>query len=220
MSQFRTLMFDLDGTLTDSALGITRSLQHAVDAMGGQTYEQQHLRSFIGTPLDIVLQQLLPAASSNEIKTAVDHYRERFCVTGLFENALYDGIIEMLRAVRHSSERMLLVTAKPEPLAERIIEHFELGEFFDVIYGSQFDGTHSDKCDLITHVLAIEKIDKPTAVMIGDRNHDVAGARKNGVAAIGVLWGYGSREELAEHEPVALVEKPGEICCKVGQGVK
>jgi phosphoglycolate phosphatase len=209
-------MFDLDGTLTDSAPGIIGCLQHAVDAMGGPTFAEEHLRSFIGTPLDIVLQDLLPAASKEEVLTAVGHYRERFCVTGLFENTLYEGIPEMLATVRASAERVLLVTAKPKPLADRIIEHFELGEFFDVIYGSHFDGTHADKCDLITHVLATEQIDKPTAIMIGDRHHDVAGALKNDVAAIGVLWGYGSREELAEHQPLALIEHPEEICHRVG----
>jgi phosphoglycolate phosphatase len=211
-----TILFDLDGTLTDPFEGITRSIQHAVEKMGGQAPDTEDLRWCIGPPLWDSFKVLLGTEDKAELDRAVAYYRERYTVTGLFENSLIEGIPELLTALRKSGMVLHVCTSKPHSYAGRIVQHFGLSEFFGKVYGSELDGTRSAKAELIAHILGEENIASSETVMVGDRKHDLVGANANDVAGIGVLWGYGSREELAAEHPVLIAETPGDIAAHFG----
>jgi phosphoglycolate phosphatase len=206
-----TLLFDLDGTLTDSAPGITRCLAHAFERLGLATPLEAELRGCIGPPLDHSFRRLLATQDDALVQRAIDFYRERFRLHGMYENSVYDGIPEALARLRASGERMLVVTAKPAGFAREIVRHFALGEFFDAVYGPSEDGVLHDKAELIAYVLRAERLAPERSIMIGDRAHDVLGARANGARAIGALWGYGSRDELTQAGAHALAANPGDL---------
>ncbi len=163
----------------------------------------------IGPPLHDSFATLVPSADSTEILALIAKYRERFSVTGLLENVLIDGIPEIFEALK--DRRHFLATSKPHVFAKRILRHFGLEKFFTAIHGSEFSGERSDKADLIRHVLVTEKIDVAAAVMIGDRMHDVIGAKKAGLECYGVLWGYGSRNELETAGAAKIFAQPDEL---------
>ncbi|TYC65480.1 HAD family hydrolase [Stappia sp. BW2] len=211
-----TILFDLDGTLTDPFEGITRSIQYAVEKMGGQAQDTTDLRWCIGPPLWDSFKVLLETEDKAELDRAVAYYRERYTVSGLFENSLIEGIPELLTTLRKNGMALHVCTSKPHSYARRIVEHFGLIEFFGKVYGSELDGTRSAKAELIAHILREENIASSEAVMVGDRKHDLVGANANDVAGIGVLWGYGSREELAAEHPVLIAEVPGDIAAHFG----
>ena len=191
------LLFDLDGTLTDPAEGITACIQHSLQALGqGNVPMKSDLRRFIGPPLQETFAELLRTSDEAWIDDAIARYRERFSVTGLFENELYAETLEGLACFQGAGHRLWVATSKPEVFAERIIDHFELTRFFQKVYGSELDGRNSAKTDLIAHVLLAEGLDPGQTCMIGDRSHDIVGGRANGVRTIGVLWGFGSEDEL------------------------
>jgi phosphoglycolate phosphatase len=206
-----TVFFDLDGTLTDSAPGITRCLAHAFDRLGIAAPAESELRRCIGPPLDHTFRRLLPAPDDALVQRAIDLYRERFSTLGMYENAVYDGIPEHLAALRERGTRLFVVTAKPERFAREIVRHFRLGEFFEAVYGPSEDGVLHDKAQLIAHVLRSERIAPSGVTMVGDRSHDVLGARACGAAAVGALWGYGSHAELTEAGAHALAAAPSEL---------
>ncbi len=190
----RHLLFDLDGTRTDPRLGITTCIRRALDGMGVPSPAQ--LDDWIGPPLyDSFLDYLGSAGPARE---ALERYRERFGRVGLYENELYPGIDETLAKLRSGGAILYVVTSKPHVYAVPIVEHFGLARHFRRVYGSELDGTRGDKAALIRYVLDQEGIAAGDAAMIGDRRHDVAGARANGVRSIGVTWGYGGRQELDE----------------------
>jgi len=191
------LFFDLDGTLTDSAPGITRCLAHALDTLGHSAPPLDDLRRHIGIPLWRVLAELLATDDAALVETAVGHYRARFSTTGLFENAPYPGVADGLASLRDDGHRLWVVTAKPHVYARQILEHFALAPFFEGVYGSELSGENTDKATLITQALAGEGLDPAAVWMIGDRAEDVAGGRANGTRTMAVLWGYGSADELA-----------------------
>ena len=211
-----TILFDLDGTLTDPFEGITRSIRYAVERMGGQAPDTEDLRWCIGPPLWDSFKVLLATEDKVELDRAVAYYRERYTVTGLFENSLIEGIPDLLTGLRKSGMILHVCTSKPHSYAGRIVEHFGLMEFFGKVYGSELDGTRSAKAELIAHILSEENILPSQTVMVGDRKHDLVGANANEVAGIGVLWGYGSREELAAEHPVLIAETPGDIAAYFG----
>lgn len=202
-------LFDLDGTLTDPKIGITRSIQYALRELGRPVPEMDALTWMIGPPLIGSFAEIL--GSDAEAAEALRLYRVRFSETGLFENAVYAGIPELLDRLRSHDMRLFVATSKPHVYASRIIEHFGLSSFFEVVYGSELDNRNADKRDLLRHILDQERFDPLQAVMIGDREHDAIGARANGIASIGVTWGYGSREELLTAGVTDLVEQPGEL---------
>lgn len=206
-----TILFDLDGTLTDPFEGITRSIQYAVEKMGGQAPDTEDLRWCIGPPLWDSFKVLLGTEDKALLDQAVAYYRERYTVTGLFENSLIEGIPELLSALRRDGFVLHVCTSKPHSYAGRIVEHFGLMGFFGTVYGAELDGTRSAKAELIAHILSEENILSSQTVMVGDRKHDLIGANANNVSGIGVLWGYGSREELAAEHPVLIAEKPQDI---------
>jgi phosphoglycolate phosphatase len=200
----RHLFFDLDGTLTDSRLGITRCLHHALVGLSIPPPSLEELTRYVGPPLHDGFAALLGPERAELVPRAVELYRERFRTVGMFENAVYPGVESGLQLLASSGRTLWVVTSKPWVFAEQIVEHFGLRRFFAKVYGSELSGVRSDKGELIAHVLAQESIDPVTALMIGDRSHDVSGAARNGVRAAGVLWGYGSREELVQAGAGAL----------------
>jgi len=188
------LFFDLDGTLTDPKPGITGSIQYALERLGRPVPSQDDLVWCIGPPLRASFVMLLGGEA--EADRAVAFYRERFGDVGLFENSVYPEIESVLGALGSAHPRMFVATSKPHVFAKRIIAHFGLAGHFEHVFGSELDGTRVHKDDLLAHALQQTAVDPASALMIGDRSHDVLGAKANGMAAIGVTYGYGSRDEL------------------------
>ena len=193
---YETVLFDLDGTLTDPGLGITNSVMYAMKKYGMEPPQRQELYSFIGPPLKKSFMSYC-GFSEAESEQAVKYYREYYRETGLLENEVYDGIEDMLKALREKGKRLAVATSKPEEFAVRILEHFGLAQYFELIAGDTLDFARNTKSDVIAY--ALEKLnvtDRSTVIMVGDREHDVIGAKAQNVDCIGVLFGYGSREEL------------------------
>jgi phosphoglycolate phosphatase len=207
----RAVFFDLDGTLTDPKPGITGCIRHALTGMGRAAPAVDELLWCIGPPLTHTFARLLETADDALIARAIALYRERFGTVGLFENALYPGIPDVLTAVRDAGFATYVMTSKPHVYAVQIVEHFGLTQFFDRVYGSELDGTRAEKADLIAFALAKERLDPAHVVMIGDRQHDAIGARRCGVRAIGVTYGYGSETELRAHGAEAIAHAPATI---------
>lgn len=199
-----TLLFDLDGTLTNPETGITRCLAHALERMGREPPPLTELRRFIGPPLWTTFAELLETEDRSVQDQAVAHYRERFGDVGLFENEPYAGIDEALSRLRAAGRRLFVVTSKPTVYAARIVERFGLDAHFENVYGSELSGVNTDKRDLVAHVLAREELSASRTCMIGDRGHDVRGGRVNGTRTMGVLWGFGSEQELRDAGADAL----------------
>lgn len=205
------LFFDLDGTLTDPALGITACLQHAVARLGGQPPPAAALTRFIGPPLRSTFCELLTTEDPALLDAAIAHYRDRFANIGIFENAVYPDVPAGLAALCADGHRLWVVTAKPEVYAQTIVSHFGLDHHFAGIHGSELSGERTDKGDLIRHVLERERLAREAVWMIGDRMHDVTGGRRNGVRTMAVLWGYGTEEELRTASPDAMAASMDDV---------
>lgn len=204
-----TVFFDLDGTLTDPKIGITTSIQYALEKLNLPVPTQDELTWCIGPPLRTSFVALL--GGEEHADQALALYRERFGDVGLFENALYAGIEETLTTLTASGRKLFVATSKAHVYADRIIDHFGLRKYFEHVFGPELDGTRADKSDLLRYALEKTSTDPARAIMIGDRKHDVIGAANNGMTTIGVLYGYGSREELMKAGAAYLCATPGEI---------
>lgn len=206
------LLFDLDGTLTDPYLGISRCAIHAFERLGVPVPDEERLRAFIGPPLHVSF-----CATFNgdveKAERAITLFRERFSEIGLFENTLYDGIPEMLQELARSSE-LFVCTSKPTLYAERILEHFGIRKIFRAVYGSELSGERSNKSELLRWLLEKEALGGRNVAMIGDREHDVLAATANGVDGYGVAWGYGSEAELRAAGAQCIFAEPAEITKK------
>ena len=205
------LFFDLDGTLTDPFEGISGSILHALDRMGLDKPERSFLRRFIGPPLVPSFREYL-GMTADMAEEALRYYREYFSVTGLFENTVYPGIPETLGKLREAGFVLCVATSKPEPFARRILEHFSLDGHFAEICGATLDGVRGTKAEVLFELLRRLPPEDNRCLMIGDRRHDAEGAREAGLRTVGVLWGYGSREELTEAGCAALAEVPADLC--------
>lgn len=205
------VLFDLDGTLTDPRDGIVRCIEHALARLGYKSPGEDSLARYIGPPLSGTFGELLRTDDESLIETAIATYRERFSSIGMFENRMYEGVPESLERLRSCGATLVVATSKPEVYAREILYYFGLRQWFKEVYGSELDGTLSDKKELVRHVLERERIPATHAVMVGDRRHDIVGARGNGVKAIGVLWGYGNRAELEGAGADWLCEAPAEL---------
>jgi phosphoglycolate phosphatase len=204
------IYFDLDGTLTDPKPGITRSIQYALQRLDHPTMPtEDELTWCIGPPLRASFVRLLGAETSADL--AVSYYRERFSDIGLYENGVYDGIGEVLTSLCASGHRLFVATSKPHVFAERIIDHFGLRDHFERVFGSELDGTRVDKSHLLEYALKQASVDPSKTLMIGDRSHDMVGAVNNGMKGIGVLYGYGSRDELLAAGAHHVCATPGAI---------
>lgn len=203
------IIFDLDGTLTDPKEGITTCIKYALERLGESIPDD--LDWCIGPPLAESYQKLLKDNSAKTIDQAITYYRERFTQVGMFENKLYPDIIPMLDYLVESRYPLYIATSKPTIYAKKIIEHFNLSHYFQEIYGSELDDTRSHKIELISYLLQKELLNSSNAYMIGDRKHDLIGAKENKIRALGVLYGYGSYEELKKCDPEQLFSSPIEI---------
>lgn len=193
---FDYLFFDLDGTLTDPALGITNSFKYALEYFGRKIPSYETLCTFIGPPLNDTFKNLLNF-EDKKIPEAIKKYREYFAEKGLFENSVYPEIPELLSELKQAGKKLVVATSKPEDYSVRIIEHFGLTQFFENVCGSLHDTTRTTKDEVISFAIERNNIsDKSKILMIGDRKHDILGAKKVGIKSCGVLFGYGSREEL------------------------
>lgn len=205
----RIIFFDLDGTLTDPKPGITRSIQYALQRLGQPVPGEDDLAWCIGPPLLASLKKLV--GTDALAGRALLLYRERFSEIGLFENDVFPGIEDTLSTLAASGRRMFVATSKPAVYAERIVSHFGLEPYFERVFGSELDGTRTDKSDLLRFALQAADVDPRQAIMIGDRSHDMVGARNNGMTGIGVLYGYGSRDELVEAGAYRICETHREL---------
>jgi phosphoglycolate phosphatase len=207
----KAVLFDLDGTLTDPREGITRSIAYALERMGLAPPPLDHLTFAIGPPLRASLAKLIGTDASGPVEKALAHYRERFGDVGLFENAPYEGIAEALAALRAAGLPLFVATSKPRVYAERIVRHFALDAHFEAVHGCELDGTREDKRDLLAHLLPHHGLDPRVTAMIGDRGADMIAARHHGTHAVGVLWGYGSRDELETAGATRFAATPADI---------
>ncbi|MPM44701.1 5'-nucleotidase [bioreactor metagenome] len=206
--QLDTVLFDLDGTLTDSAEGIINTLLYALDKFDCHP-KREELYRFIGPPLTECFEEYIGPENAAE---GVEIYRRRYAVTGLYENKVYDGIPEMLASVKKAGFMVALSTSKPEEYAKMILEHFGLLPYFDIVAGARMDGTLQAKADVIELALSrIINVDRKKTVIVGDRLHDMEGAEACGIGRIGVLWGFGSVEELLRYHPLLLAKTPAEV---------
>jgi phosphoglycolate phosphatase len=205
------LLLDLDGTLTDPREGILACIRFALDRFECVAPADVELLRFIGPPLTEAFRELLAVEDAVAIASAVAAYRERFATLGMFENAVYPGIPQALAQLHERGVALFVATTKPWIFAEQIVEHFGLSRYFTRVYGSELDGTRADKGDLIAHILRQESLDPAHTAMVGDRSYDVQGAIASGVLPVGVLWGYGSEEELRTAGAVKLLTRPEDI---------
>lgn len=207
------ILFDLDGTLTDPMMGITKSVRYALNYYGIEVNDLNDLLPFIGPPLRDSFKEFygFDDAKANE---AVIKYREYFSTEGIFDNKVYDGIPQCLQALKDAGKVLLVATSKPEKFAKQIIEHFNLDKYFDFIGGSEFNGREK-KGDVIKYVLKENQINASDAIMIGDRKHDIIGAHENNLPCVGVLYGYGSLEELNDNKADYIVETVASLTDKL-----
>ena len=192
---YKVILFDLDGTLTDPGLGITNSVAYALRHYGIEPESRESLYPFIGPPLaDSFIRYY--GFTPEKAMEAISVYREYFRDKGLYENEVYEGVRELLENIKASGRKIVLATSKPEEFSVRILEHFDLMKYFDVVAGASMDEKRNKKGDVIAYAMEKGGFTNEDAVMIGDREHDIFGAKENGLDSIGVLFGYGSREEL------------------------
>lgn len=202
---FKNILFDLDGTLTDPKLGITKSVQYALSKFDIYEHDLDRFVPFIGPPL---VQSFIEHYSFSESDAwrAVEYYREYFREKGIFENVLYSGVEQLLQKLQTQERMIILATSKPTVFAEQILAHFQIRSYFNYVHGSELDGTRSDKTDLIEYIVTNHQLELAPTVMIGDRKHDIIGANNNRIHAIGVSYGYGSEEELKSAGPDIIVK--------------
>ncbi len=206
--RYHTLLFDLDGTITDSKEGIINCFRYALDFFGVDGSDETKLMQVMGPPLKESFMQLY-GLTEDQAHVALGKYRERYTDIGIYENKLYDGIKQVLAGCKKAGYRIALATSKPEIFSVRIIRHFGLEQYFDLVTGASLDESRSTKEAVISYILAaLELTDKSRVVMIGDRKHDLIGAQVCGIDAVGVLYGYGSWEELSGYPHVYLAETP------------
>ncbi len=212
---YDTILFDLDGTLTDPGEGITNSVAYALNKYGIEVADKSELYKFIGPPLKDSFMKYYGFSEAEALK-AIEYYRENFRDKGIFENEVYEGVEDMLRKLHSDGKIIVLATSKPEEFAVRILEHFDLKKYFAVIAGASMDSSRSKKGDVIAYALSMcDGISRDKTVMIGDREHDIIGAKENNLKSIGVLYGYGSEEELRKSGADYIVSTPADILKRI-----
>lgn len=193
---YKYILFDLDGTLTDPAIGITNSVMYALEKFGIETHSREELYKFIGPPLVDSFMNFY-GLTPEKAQKAVDYYREYFKPKGIYENSLYDGVKELLGELKEQNKSIILATSKPLVFAKEILRYFDLEKYFSFVAGATMDSSRSKKADVIRYALEECQItDLNEAIMVGDREQDIFGAAQNNIKAIGVLYGYGSLQEL------------------------
>lgn len=213
---YKNVLFDLDGTVTDPGIGITNSVAYALKKFSIKNIDRAELYKFIGPPLKDSFMKFYKFSEEESIQ-AVEYYREYFKEKGIFENKVIDGVTEVLEILKKSDKKIILATSKPETFALKILEHFDLLKYFDFIAGATMDGNRSKKGDVIRYALENCKISSlKDTIMVGDREQDIIGANQVGINSIGVLFGYGDREELENAKATYIVEKPEDLLDIIG----
>lgn len=203
------ILFDLDGTLTDPMMGITKSVRYALNYYGIEVKDLNDLLPFIGPPLRDSFKEYygFDEAKANE---AVEKYREYYKTDGIFDNKVYQGMVECLQTLKDNGKKLYVATSKPEFFAKQIIEHFSLSKYFEYVGGSEFN-SREKKAEVIEYVLKTNQIDNDDVIMVGDRKHDIIGAHENKIPCIGVLYGYGTEDELKQYQADYLVSTVEEL---------
>lgn len=210
MSRYKHILFDLDGTITDSFDAVTKSFAYALEHYGIKVEDRSTLLPVIGPPLREAFMGMFGFDEEKAIE-ATEKYRERYKVQFLREHLIYDGIEELLSKLHNDGFKLYLATAKPISLAEQLMRHFNLDKYFTYLGGASMDKKRDNKIRVLEHVFEKCDIEKSSAVMVGDRFHDLEGAAYMGIDAIGVTYGFGSFEELAPYNPVCIATTPEEI---------
>ena len=211
MNKYKYVFWDLDGTISDSAPGIVNSVSYALEQMGTELPSRETLRKFIGPPLAESFAEYI-GYSPEQIEVAVKHFRGFYAKKGIDENEMYPGIEEFIIKLRDAGFISVLATSKPEPFARIILQRYGIDKYFFYIAGSTIDETRTKKDEVIAYALESCQItDKSQVVMVGDRMHDVIGAKKNGLDCIGVLYGYGDKQELVEAGVIAVAANLEEL---------
>ena len=209
---YKAILFDLDGTLTESGEGITKCVQYALEKLGKPESDLKKLEVFIGPPL---MEQFMKYAGLDEetARRAVEYYRERYSTTGIFENRPYPGVEEMLQELKRKKYLLAVASSKPEYFVKQILDYFRLTEYFDEIVGSELNGSRTNKTEVIEETLRRLGLDKhrEQVIMVGDKEHDVLGARAAGLECVAVSYGYGTEEELTAAQPLQTVYSTEEI---------
>lgn len=207
---YQTILFDLDGTLTDPGEGITNSVAYSLRHYGIEVPDRTELYKFIGPPL---YESYMRFYGFSEAKAheAVEVYREYYRPHGIFENRVYDGIPDLLARLKAAGKTLLVATSKPEGFSNQILEHYGLSQYFTFVSGSTLDGSRIRKGDVIARALTQTGTDPGQCLMIGDREHDVLGAAEHQIPCLGVTFGYGSREELERAGAVHVADSVDEI---------
>ena len=216
---YQTILFDLDGTLTDPGVGITGAAAYALEQLGIPVPPRQELYRFIGPPLMESFREFYGMTEA-EASEAIRLFRVYFAETGLHENELYDGIVPMLKALDEAGKHLVLATSKPEKWAKVIMAHFGLDRYVRDIAGATMDHSRTKKGDVIAYALERFGVDPATAVMVGDRRHDILGGAENGLPAVGVTYGYGDRAELEAAGAAAIADTPSELLTILMGGTK
>lgn len=203
----QNILIDLDGTLTDPKVGITTSARYGLEKVGHPISEDTNIDWIIGPPLKASLAKILNVDADDTLaEQALMAYRERFAVTGLYENHVFEDVAETLAELKRRGYRLFLATAKPAVYAKQILEHFNLVQYFTEIYGSELNGDRTNKGELIQYILEQQGMQADQCIMVGDREHDIFGARHNGIESIAVKYGYGSEIELQQAQPKYMIE--------------
>lgn len=203
----QNILIDLDGTLTDPKVGITTSARYGLEKVGHPISEDTNIDWIIGPPLKASLAKILNVDADDTLaEQALMAYRERFAVTGLYENHVFEGVAETLAELKRRGYRLFLATAKPTVYAKQILEHFDLAQYFTEIYGSELNGDRTNKGELIQYILEQQGMQADQCIMVGDREHDIFGAHHNGIESIAVKYGYGSEIELQQAQPKYTIE--------------
>lgn len=206
------VFLDLDGTMTNAGPGITKSIAYALEKMGLTSPPLKELEQYVGP----ALQETFPQLGVTDVSAALGHYRERYTDVGLFENSVYDGVLQMMDDLVDQGFRLAMATAKPLVYATRITEHFDLSSRMERQFGSELNGWLTDKKDLLEHGLKETGADPALSFMLGDRRHDAIGARHNGLTPVGALWGFGSRDELENARCAAIADAPADVPAILG----
>ena len=209
---YKAILFDLDGTLTESGLGITRSVQYALERIGKPEADLDKLKVFVGPPL---MEQFMKYADIDEetARRAVEIYRERYSVTGIFENALYPDMETMLAGLKKQGYRLAVASSKPEAFVNQILEYFHIDHYFEEIVGSEMGGSRTRKSEVVQE--AMRRLGmlnrKENVILVGDKEHDVFGAREAGISCVAVTYGYGTEEELNQAQPLFKADTAMEV---------
>lgn len=216
-NQFSNILFDLDGTLTDPALGITDSVMYALKSFGIEVIDRTSLYKFIGPPLLDSFHDFY-GFDAEKSRLAMKKYREYYSpdstvtkTPGIFENTVYEGLVPLLERLRAAGKKLFVATSKPEVYAKQILDHFDLARYFDFCGGSDIEETRVKKADIISYVLETCGLQKEHCIMVGDREHDVIGAKANDIPCVGVLYGYGNEEELTKAGATYVAKTPADV---------